>query len=298
MKILYFAIIGSVTISIIVSLTFFTIPDNRLHCTFCPEDRTPNQTLTINDITTAPTELYVGSTFLIYADVNNPNPYSVYVNNECISPISATFNQGVTVVNSALVSCIRITKQEIQPGQDARIVGPSIGITYTASSVGKTNATITISYEAQEHQYNVTTNRQIIISYPASTPSQIVDQLRLAQTYAKQSNATEGLRLDCKIPMGIQMRAINESVNQTKAIALAYTSQEFLNESQQYGNLYYNSFFNDWITDDPCNTIWKDVELVFTGYDKNGNSRNIQVTEDIDLTKVLNVTNYGGWSSK
>lgn len=182
MKILYFSIIGSVTISIIVSFTFFTISDNRLHCTFCPEDHTPNQPLIIDDITTAPSELSVGSTFLIYADVNNPNPYSVYVNNGCVSPISATFNKGVTVVNSGLVSCIRITKQEIQPGQDARIVGPSIGITYNASSVGKTNATITISYVVAGSVDNITTSKFFTIDTPSPTPpaSTLERQLGLA----------------------------------------------------------------------------------------------------------------------
>ncbi|MBI1829521.1 MAG: hypothetical protein HY222_04935 [Thaumarchaeota archaeon] len=285
-------IIAAATIAVIASVSFFSQIqyDNKIPCTFCPEDRSPNQSLQILDITTEPSIIHIGTSFLIYADVSNQNPYSIYLNGGCVSPISATFDKNVETKNG--ITCFAMSNEEIKPEQQTRIHGPSIGTTYNATSIGLTNAVVTFTYQAQGKTETVKSSMQIRISSPSSTPSQIVDQLRLARTGISPVNSTAGIRLDCKNPIGIQMQAVNESVNQTKAIALAYTSQEFLNEIHQYGNVYYNSFFNDWITGDPCNTIWQDVEVVFTGYDKNGLTRNIQVTEDVDLTKVLNVTDY------
>ena len=295
MKILVI-IIAAAAIAVIASVSFFSQVqyDNKIPCTFCPEDRSPNQQLQILDITTEPAIVSIGNSFLIYADVSNPNPYSIYLNGGCVSPISATFDKNVETRQG--ITCFAISNEEIKPGQQTRIHGPSIGTTYNATSIGLTNAVVTFTYQAQGKTETVTSLKQITISSPAYPPSNIVDQLRLARTGLNPINSTAGIRLDCKNPIGMQMQAVNNSINQTRAIELAYASQEFLNEIHQYGNVYYNSFFNDWITGDPCNTIWKDVEVVFTGYDKNGQTRNIQVTEDVDLTKVLNVTDYGASS--
>jgi len=292
MKTLHLSIIAVAAIAVIASISFFSQAEynNKPPCTFCPSIPSPNQTLKILDITTEPAIVSIGNSFLIYADVSNPNPNSIYLNSGCASPLSATFDKNVETKQG--ISCFAMSKEEIKSGQQTRIHGPSIGTTYNATSIGLTNAVITLTYQAQGKSEIVTSSKQITISPPALTPSQIVDQLRLARTGISRVDSTAGIKLDCKNPIGIQMNAVNQSVNQTKAISLAYTSQEFLNEVHQYGNVYYNSFFNDWITGDPCNTIWKDVEVVFTGYDKNGLTRNIQVTEDVDLTKVLNVTDY------
>lgn len=292
MKILVI-IIAAAAIAVIASVSFFSQIqyDNKIPCTFCSEDRSPNQPLQILDITTEPSVLHIGTSFLIYADVSNPNPYSIYLHGACASPISATFDKNIETTHG--FACLAMSNEEIKPGQQTRIHGPGIGTIYNATSIGLTNAVITFTYQAQGKTETVNSSMQIKISPPATPPSQIVDQLRLARVNISGMNSSAGIKLDCKNPIGNQMNAVNQSVNQTKAIALAYTSQEFLNETHRYGNVYYNSFFNDWITGDPCNTIWKDVEVVFSGYDKNGNARNIQVTEDVDLTKVLNVTDYG-----
>lgn len=102
----------------------------------------------------------------------------------------------------------------------------------------------------------------------------------------------KGIKLDCTKPIGLQMQEIDKSINQTKAIALAYTSQEFLSKSNQYSSLHFNSIFNEWITGDPCNTVWKGVNVIFSGNNQESIVINIQVTEDVNLTKVLNVTEY------
>lgn len=100
------------------------------------------------------------------------------------------------------------------------------------------------------------------------------------------------IRLDCTKPIGEQMAQIDKSIDVKKAISLAYTSPEFVAKEKQYGTVSYNSFFNDWVAGDPCNTLWKGVEVVFSATDKNGFARNIQVSEDVNLTKVLKVTEY------
>ena len=109
---------------------------------------------------------------------------------------------------------------------------------------------------------------------------------------------TTQVKLDCSKPIGAQMSQIDKSVDVQKAISLAYSSPDFVAKANQYGNVTYNSFFNDWVTGDPCNTIWKSIEVVFSTTDKNGIARNIQVTEDVNMTHVLNVTEYQSGFSK
>ena len=87
------------------------------------------------------------------------------------------------------------------------------------------------------------------------------------------------------------MEEINISVNVKKAIALAYTSPEFLSKVKQYGNVSYMSFYNDLFPDQSCNAYWKGIEVMFTTNDKNGD-RNIQVYEDIHLTKVIKIEDF------
>lgn len=247
--------------------------------------------LLLENIVTAPEMVTIGNTFQIYATVNNTNPWPITFHDGCTSPLAISFDKNVQIQNE--IGCNAISSEVINPGQVVRVHGPSPGIVYNATAVGITNATITFSYQNQGNNMNITTYKQIMIRPPVVPLSHFAEQLRLARTHLNPVDRTSGLRLDYHDPIGLQMKSIDESVDVKKAIDLAYTSQEFVSKVNQYGTVYYNSFFNDWITGDPCNTIWQDIEVVFTGYDKNGNSRNIQVTEDIDLTKVLNVTDYG-----
>lgn len=163
-------IIASIVIATIASISFFFNSGNVHPCTYCPEQPTPNQPLQVRDVTTEPSIPYVGNTFLIYANVYNPNPYSVYIRAGCISSLSATFDKGVEVTMNRDILCPEMSKQEIPSGQEARILGPSTGILYNATSVGITNATITVSYEAQGKAENVTISKQFTIDYRASYP--------------------------------------------------------------------------------------------------------------------------------
>lgn len=163
-------IIASIVVATIASISLFFNSGNVSPCTYCPAQRAPNQPLQIQDVTTEPSTPYVGSTFLIYANVYNPNPYSVYIRTGCISSLSATFDKGVKVTLNSSILCPRMSKQEIPSGQEARILGPSTGIMYNATSVGITNAIITVSYETQGKTENVTLSKQFTIDYQGTHP--------------------------------------------------------------------------------------------------------------------------------
>ncbi|MDE1839891.1 MAG: hypothetical protein KGH87_08230 [Thaumarchaeota archaeon] len=179
MKTLFLSIIiASIVVATIASITLFFNPGNQSPCKFCPAQTTPNQQLQIRDVTTSPDRLTVGQTFLLYADVYNPNPYSIYINSGCVSPLSVVFDEHVEVTNTALVSCFAITKQEISSRQEARIVGPSMGILYNATSVGTTKATITVKYEDHGMTQNVNVSKQFTIDYPAPLLSSLSKELQ------------------------------------------------------------------------------------------------------------------------
>lgn len=292
MNIFLIAIGAGATIAIITAISFLTIPDNRPHCNSCPMIPSPDQPLQITNMTIDPQNISIGSSFTMYADVYNPNPYSVYVEEACESPLSATFDKNVKTVDNN--SCLTISKREIPSGQHTRIFGPKSGRVYTATDAGNVTATITVTYEAKGNVLTTTIDKKIMItSQNPLTPSQTIAQLKLARTDLNpvDRNPTE-LRLDCNNPIGSQMKSIDESIDVQKAIHLAYTSPDFISKVNQYGTVTYSSFFNDWVTGDPCNTMWKGVEVVFTATLDNGTARNIQVSEDINLSKVLNVTEY------
>ena len=293
MKTLYIAIISGSVIALSMLLSFIALYtydySGRNHSG--PIGAISSMQLDLKNIVTEPELVTIGNTFQIYATVNNTNPWPITFYDGCTSPLVISFDRNVQIQNE--IGCNAISSEVINPGQVVRVHGPSPGVVYNATAVGITNATITFSYQDKGNSINITSSKQIMIGPPVAPPSQFAEQLRLARTHLNPVDRAIGLRLDCNHPIGLQMKSIDESVDVKKAIDLAYTSQEFVSKVNQYGTVYYNSFFNDWITGDPCNTIWQDIEVVFTGYDKNGNSRNIQVTEDIDLTKVLNVTDYG-----
>ncbi len=173
MKILVI-IIASAAIAAIASVSFFSQIEynNKPPCTYCTAILSPNQPLQILNITTEPASVSVGNSFLIYADVSNPNPYSVYLNGGCVSPLSATFDKNVETKQG--ISCFTMSKEEVKSRQELRIQGPTIGTIYNATSVGETNATITFTYEMQGKTYNVTAYKQITISHPVAPASQIV----------------------------------------------------------------------------------------------------------------------------
>ncbi len=166
-------IVASIVVGTIASFSFFFIAGHLQNpCKFCGARPVTNQPLEIRDATTEPSRPYVGSTFLIYADVYNPNPYPISFESGCTSPLTATFDKNVKVTMKQ-AECFVVGKLTIEPGQQARVSGPSMGTDYTATSEGNTNAMITFTYEANGIPQNVTTSMQFTIGYPPTYPSVI-----------------------------------------------------------------------------------------------------------------------------
>lgn len=290
MKTLHIAIIAGSGISFLMFVSFFAIYSynsaNTVH-TGSVGAISPMQ-LELEGITTEPSIVTVGNTFQIYARINNTNPWPITYNGGCVSPLTVSFDKNVQVQNG--IGCHAISSEVINPGQVALVHGPSTGLLYNGTSIGTSNATITFSYQEKGISYNVTSFKQIAIMPQAAPPS--YEQPKPAKMYVNNADHTLGVKLDCTKPIGLQMKSIDDSIDMQKATALAYSSPEFVSLANKYGTVAQNSFFNDWVAGDPCNTIWKGVEVVFSTIDKNGYARNIQVSEDVDLTRVLNVTEY------
>ncbi|MHB8545568.1 MAG: hypothetical protein ACYDAJ_02225 [Nitrosotalea sp.] len=183
MKILIIAVVLVASVAIIASISLVAIPNTQVHtCTLCPNIPSSGQPLEITNISIEPPTVTLGTSFLIYADVFNPNPYSIYVNNGCISSVSATFDKNVEIQKG--ISCFSMSKQEIPSLQKTRIHGPSIGTIYNATSAGNTNATIMISYVAAGSVGTITTSKFFTIDTPSNTPRGLTleEQLCLANS--------------------------------------------------------------------------------------------------------------------
>lgn len=191
MKVLIIAVVLVASIAIIASISLVAIPNTQVHtCTSCPNIPSSGQPLEITNLSIEPSTVTLGTSFLIYADIFNPNPYSIYVNNGCISSVSATFDKNVEIQKG--ISCFSMSKQEIPSLQKIRIHGPSIGTIYNATSVGNTNATITISYVADGSVGTVTTSKLFIVDMPSPTPRGLTleEQLGLSSTGSNSSTKT------------------------------------------------------------------------------------------------------------
>ncbi|MEO9277693.1 MAG: hypothetical protein ABI340_07970 [Nitrososphaera sp.] len=292
MKTAYIAIFSGATIAVMLFLFFVGLYsyEQSKEPKSGPVGAVSPWPLEFEKIETEPKTVTIGNTFQIYATIKNPNIWPITYHDSCVSPLTISFDKNVQIQHQ--IGCMAISTETINAGEQVRVHGPSTGIAYNATTIGTTNATITFSYQNQGIDQNITVSKQIEIEPPLPTPAQTVEQLKLGRMYVDPADPTKGIILDCKKPIGLQMKTIDESIDVQKAINLAYAYPDFISKVNQYGTVTYNSFFNDWVTGDPCNTIWKGVEMVFTATFDNGTARNIQVSEDIDLSKVLNVTEY------
>ncbi len=153
-----------VSVAVIASVFLMITPSGTSHCTFCPDVSSTDQPLEITDVSIEPQIVPVGSSFLIYANVYNPNPYSVYVNSGCFSPLSLTFDKNVETKRG--ISCFAISKQEIPSKQQARLQGPDSGVIYNATGMGNTTATVTVTYQGQNKTLTTTATKIITIFGP------------------------------------------------------------------------------------------------------------------------------------
>lgn len=208
--------------------------------------------------------IILGIPFYINAVVVNHQTEPITYYNGCISPLSVSFDSIKTSTDS--VHCLAISKYTLKPNQSVPVQSDKIETLYNATRPNATtNAQIKFSYETSGKQGSMFTSMQIPIQ--------------------------NAIMIDCSTNVLLHISQIDKTVNVTKAIALAYTSPEFAAKVKQYGNVSYNNFLNDWFSSESCHTYWNGTEVMFTTNDKNG-SRNIQVSEDINLTKVLKVKDF------
>jgi hypothetical protein len=103
------------------------------------------QAVELTNIHISPSQVYAGDSFRINATVVNNSPDTINFNGGCQSPLSATFDKNVAVIQA--MGCFAIFNVQLMPGQNTTIVGPSSANSYTATSSGITNANVTFAYQ-------------------------------------------------------------------------------------------------------------------------------------------------------
>ncbi|MGI0074129.1 MAG: hypothetical protein ACREA3_10005 [Nitrosotalea sp.] len=214
--------------------------------------------------------IILGIPFYINAVVTNYQSEPITYYRGCVSPLSVSFDNIQASTNS--IHCLAISKYTLGPNQSVPIQSDIIETFYNATGPNATtNAEIKFSYEIDGKQASMFTSMQIPIQ--------------------------AAIMIDCTGRVVIHMAQIDKTVNVQKAIDLAYTSPEFVSKVKQYGNVSYYGFYNDWLSSESCHTYWYGTEVMFTTNEKNG-SRNIQVSEDINLTKVIKVSDFQASTTK
>ncbi|MDE1816250.1 MAG: hypothetical protein KGI11_06805, partial [Thaumarchaeota archaeon] len=184
----------------------------------------------------------------------------------CISPLSLFFDNIKT--SPYTIHCNAMSQYILQPNQSAHVQSNKIETVYNTTGLNTiTNVQIKFSYEVEGQQASMFTSMEIPIQ--------------------------NAIMIDCSGErVQLHMAQIDKTVNATKAVALAYTSPEFLSKVKQYGNVSYSGFYNDWFSSESCHTYWNGTEVMFGAKDDSNGTRNIQVTEDINQTKVLKVSDF------
>lgn len=110
------------------------------------------QQIELTNIQTSPQNIHVGDSIRINATIVNNSPSTIYFNGGCISPLSVTFDKNVQT--SQAMGCFAIFNENLKPGENAIISGPSQANSYIASMPGTTNANVTFSYNAGNNSQN------------------------------------------------------------------------------------------------------------------------------------------------
>ncbi|MDE1768931.1 MAG: hypothetical protein KGI28_00060 [Thaumarchaeota archaeon] len=129
-----------------MSLTVFTIY-------FISSSPAFAQEIIITNIQTNPSQVHVGDSFRINATIVNNSPDTINFNGGCLSPLSATFDNNVSVGQA--MGCLAIYKVVLNPGENTTVVGPGSANLYAATSSGTTNANVTFAYHATNNTENI-----------------------------------------------------------------------------------------------------------------------------------------------
>lgn len=182
MKSPYLAIISGSVISLSMLLFFIAIYsyNSSNQNTSGPIGALSSMEPLLTNIVTAPEIVTINNSFQIYATVKNTGPWPITFYDGCTSPLSVSFDKNVRIQNE--IGCDAISSNIINPGEQVMIHGPRTGLVYNATAVGTTNATIMFSYQDKGNSYNITTYKQITVEPPIVPPSNLPEQLGLAQS--------------------------------------------------------------------------------------------------------------------
>jgi predicted secreted protein with PEFG-CTERM motif len=126
-----------------MSLTLLTL------CSIVPAF---GQEIELTNIHTSSSTIHVGDSVQFNATIINNSPNTISYNSGCMSPLSATFDNNI-VLGQAM-GCLAIYVQNLKPGENITVVGPSNSISYIANSAGITNANVTFSYTMENKSQN------------------------------------------------------------------------------------------------------------------------------------------------
>ena len=127
------------------------------------------QEITITNIQTNPSQVHVGDSFRINATMVNNSSDIINFNGGCQSPLSATFDNNVSIGQA--MGCFAIYKVILTSGQNTTVVGPGSGDLYTATSSGTTNANVIFAYQtANKTENTISKTFTFDISERASIP--------------------------------------------------------------------------------------------------------------------------------
>ncbi|MDE1766842.1 MAG: hypothetical protein KGI27_11315 [Thaumarchaeota archaeon] len=220
----------------------------------------------LHNLTSSTKPIILGIPFYVKAVVTNYLTEPITYYGGCVSSLSVSFDNIKTTADN--VHCLAISKYTLGPNQSVPIQSDKIETIYNATGPNTTtNVQIKFIYEVDGKQASMFTGMQIPIQ--------------------------NAIMIDCSGErVDLHMKQIDKTVNVTKAVALAYRSPEFLSKIKQYGNVSYSGFYNDWFSSESCHTYWNGTEVMFATKDNSTSTRNIQVTEDINQTKVLKVRDF------
>ena len=127
------------------------------------------QEIELANIHTNPSNIHIGDSIQINATIINNSSNTISFNSGCMSPLSATFDKNVGV--SQAMGCFAIYVENLKPGENTTVVGPSNSISYIANSTGATNANVTFSYTTENKSQNIVSKLfSFDISERASVP--------------------------------------------------------------------------------------------------------------------------------
>lgn len=217
----------------------------------------------LNNVTASLQPVILGMSFFVNANVTNNQDAPITYYGGCASPLSVKFDNIKTSTDG--IHCLAESRYVLGPHESAHVQSEKINTVYNETGPDYAYAQVKFSYES-----NGTSSSQF-----ASAEFPIL----------------HAIKLDCTEPFGTQMAKITGSVNVTRAIALAKSSPEFQSKIRQYGSVTYTDFYNDLYPAQSCDSYWKGIEVMFTANSENG-TRNIRVTEDVGLTKVLKIEDF------